>query len=282
MNDKNKDLMVRALTALVFVPTVLAALFGGPYLFSILFLIVLIVSSYEYYNLIFANDYDSHFFRRNYGILLSCFVYFTVSINNLFDFSFEFNESDLQIALLPLAFVAFIYELFKQPEHPFKNIALVISGIIYIGVPMVLLQYLAFSALGEFNTHIVIGLIVMNWLNDSGAYMVGSRMGKTPLFPKVSPKKTWEGTLGGVTACIITGYIFSLYWTELDTVDWVALAVITAIFGSLGDLVESMLKRSVGVKDAGSFLPGHGGMLDRFDAFIFLLPFASTYVYFFV
>ena len=118
----------------------------------------------------------------------------------------------MQVALLPLAFVAFLYELFKQPEHPFRNIALVISGIIYIGVPMVLLQYLAFGVFESgFNPHVVIGLIVMNWLNDSGAYMVGSRIGKTPLFPSVSPKKTWEGTIGGVLACLICGYLFSFF-----------------------------------------------------------------------
>jgi len=284
MTDKNKDLLIRAATALVFVPTVLGCLFGGAYLYSLLFIIVLIASSVEYYNLIFLKDHDSHFFRRNYGIFLSCFVYFSIAINNLFPEYVSIGESDfviaLLVALLPLSYIAFIYELFKQSEHPFRNIALVISGIIYIGVPMVLLQYLAFGVEPEFDSRIVIGLIVMNWLNDSGAYMVGSRIGKTPLFPKVSPKKTWEGTLGGVFFCMVAGYLFSLNWGDiLSTIDWIVLAVITAVFGSLGDLVESMLKRSVGVKDSGKFLPGHGGMLDRFDAFIFLLPFASAYVY---
>ena len=281
MNDKNKKLMVRGLTALVFVPTVLAGLFGGPYLYSILFLIVLVACSVEYYNLIFAHDYDSHFFRRNYGIFLSSFVYFTVAINNLFPEYVNFNEPDLQIALLPLAFIAFIYELYKKAEKPFNNIALVISGIIYIGVPMVLLQYLAFGVDPKgFNSQIVIGLIVMNWLNDSGAYMVGSRIGKTALFPRISPNKTWEGTIGGVIACILCGFIFAQFWDILSLVHWIALAIIVAVFGSLGDLIESMLKRSVKVKDSGKFLPGHGGMLDRFDAFIFLLPFASAYIYF--
>lgn len=286
MNDKNKDLLVRGLTALVFVPTVLGCLFGGQYLYSLLFVVVLIGCSVEYYHLIFKDDSDSHFFRRNYGIFLSCFVYFSVALNNLFPDFVTLPESEfiaaLLVALLPLSYIAFVYELFKGSKNPFRNIALVISGIIYIGVPMLLLQYLGFGVQedGEFNSKIVIGLIVMNWVNDSGAYMVGSRMGKTPLFPSISPKKTWEGTMGGVIACIIAGYLFSIYWGDiLSMVDWLALAVITAVFGSLGDLVESMLKRSVGVKDSGKFLPGHGGFLDRFDAFIFLLPFASAYVY---
>ena len=120
----------------------------------------------------------------------------------------------------------------------------------------------------------------MNWVNDSGAYVVGSLIGKTPLYPRISPNKTWEGTLGGVFFCLVTGYIFSLYYTMLSTVDWMVLGAITAIFGSLGDLIESMLKRSVDKKDSGNLLPGHGGMLDRFDAFIFLLPFAAAYLYF--
>ncbi len=281
MNSKNKDLFVRFLTALIFVPTVLAGLFLGKYLFSLLFLIVLISCSVEYYNLIFHDDYESHFFRRNYGIFLSCFMYVIIALNHLVPDYVNFGNLDLQMAMLPLAFIPFIYELFKKSERPFRNIALVLSGIIYIGIPMVLLQFLAFATDPEgFNTHIVIGLIVMNWINDSGAYMVGSRLGKTPLFPSVSPKKTWEGTLGGVFFCIISGYIFSLFYKEINTIDWIILAFITAILGSIGDLVESMLKRSVKVKDSGSFLPGHGGMLDRFDAFLFLLPFASAYIYF--
>ncbi len=281
MSDKNKDLMVRAITALVFVPTVLLGLFWNTYSFAILFLIVLVACSKEYYDLIFANDYDSHFFRRNYGIFLSCFMYFVIALNYMFPDFVKFQVADLPWAMLPLAFMAFIYELYKSASDPFRNIALVISGIMYIGVPMILLLYLAFDGTKDyFNTHIIIGLIVMNWLNDSGAYMVGSRIGKTPLFPRISPNKTWEGTMGGVVCCLIAGYIFSLYYTELNTFDWMALGVITAVFGSLGDLVESMLKRSANKKDSGKLLPGHGGMLDRFDAFIFLLPFAAAYVYF--
>ncbi len=280
MNEKNRTLMIRTLTALVFVPVVLLGLFWNTYSFSILFLLVLVACSKEYYDLIFANDYDSHFFRRNYGIFLSCFMYFVITMNNIFPDFVHFSIIDLPFAMLPLAFIAFIYELFKSSATPFRNIALVISGIIYIGVPMILLQFLAFDVTPEFNTKIIIGLIVMNWINDSGAYVVGSRIGKTPLFPRISPKKTWEGTLGGVFFCLITGYIFSLYYTMLSTVDWMVLGAITAIFGSLGDLIESMLKRSVDKKDSGNLLPGHGGMLDRFDAFIFLLPFAAAYIYF--
>lgn len=273
--------MIRGLTALVFVPTVLLGLFWNTYSFIILFLIVLVACSKEYYDLIFHNDYDSHFFRRNYGIFLSCFMYFAIALNKMFPDFVTFKIVDLPFAMLPLAFMAFIYELFKGSAHPFRNIALVISGIIYIGVPMILLQFLAFDGTNDyFNTKIIIGLIVMNWLNDSGAYMVGSRIGKTPLFPRISPKKTWEGTLGGVFFCLVTGYLFSIYYPILSTFDWMALGIITAIFGTLGDLVESMLKRSVNKKDSGNLLPGHGGMLDRFDAFIFLLPFAAAYVYF--
>ncbi len=279
MTEKNRALLIRGATALVFVPVMLLGLFGGPYFFSILFLIVLVACSIEYYNLIFHDNYDSHLFRRNYGIFLSCFMYFIITLNNLFPEYIQFNIPDLQITLLPLAFIAFIYELYKQSEKPFQNIALTLSGILYIGVPMVLLQFLAFGTSGAFNPHIVIGVIVINWINDSGAYVFGSRFGKNKLFPSISPKKTWEGTIGGFVVSIIAAYIFSLYFKELNTIDWIIVGVITAVFGGWGDLVESMLKRSVGVKDSGNLLPGHGGMLDRFDAFLFLLPFVAIYVY---
>ena len=118
----------------------------------------------------------------------------------------------------------------------------------------------------------------MTWANDVGAYFVGSKFGKTKLFPRISPKKTWEGSFGGVMMTFLTGWLLSLYIIELNLKDWLILALIVSIFGSIGDLVESMLKRSVGVKDSGTILPGHGGFLDRFDAFIFLLPFAACYL----
>jgi phosphatidate cytidylyltransferase len=118
-----------------------------------------------------------------------------------------------------------------------------------------------------------LGILGLNWINDTFAYLTGSLIGKTPFFPRISPKKTWEGTLGGIFFTVIIAWGISYYLNVYTPNQWVAIAASVAIFGTLGDLIESMLKRSVGVKDSGNIMPGHGGFLDRFDSFVFLLPF---------
>ncbi|TAK40283.1 MAG: phosphatidate cytidylyltransferase, partial [Saprospiraceae bacterium] len=118
----------------------------------------------------------------------------------------------------------------------------------------------------------------LTWMNDTGAYIIGSLFGKHLLFSRISPKKTWEGTFGGIAITFLVAFLFCVFTNELRFRDWIILGAIVSIFGSVGDLVESMLKRSVGVKDSGNLLPGHGGVLDRFDAFIFVLPFAAAYL----
>ena len=189
-------------------------------------------------------------------------------------------EAFIQVSSLlfsPLVFTIFIYELYSKSKEPFVNISFMILGLFYIGIPFALLDFIAFD--GEmFYYRVVLGILLLTWVNDTGAYLVGSLIGKTPLFPSVSPNKTWEGSIGGVITTFIFGGLLGLFFTEIALQHWLVLAVIVAIFGSLGDLVESMLKRSVGVKDSGNLLPGHGGVLDRFDAFIFVVPFAAAYI----
>jgi phosphatidate cytidylyltransferase len=192
-----------------------------------------------------------------------------------------------------------ILELFTVSEKPFHNIGTLLVSIFYIGSPFALLQginyhnkaggwtaYPPLSALpqanndivADFTPYIVAGMLFLTWANDSFAYIIGSRIGKTPLFPRISPKKTWEGTIGGGLMCMVTAGIIGLFFKELSTLNWVVIGGIVAVFGTLGDLVESMLKRSVGVKDSGSIMPGHGGFLDRFDAFMFVIPFVYAYL----
>lgn len=121
---------------------------------------------------------------------------------------------------------------------------------------------------------------MLTWLSDTGAYIAGSTMGRTPLFPRISPKKTWEGFVGGAVLVLVSSQILAELMPILRHREWLVIGMLVAVFGSLGDLVESMLKRSLNVKDSGDLLPGHGGILDRFDAFIFLLPFVSAYLIF--
>lgn len=131
-----------------------------------------------------------------------------------------------------------------------------------------------------YTTAILIGLFVLVWSSDVFAYLIGSMFGKHRLFERVSPKKSWEGSIGGLAFAILAAYILSLFYTELSIINWIIMAVIVVITGTLGDLSASLLKRIAGVKDTGTLLPGHGGVLDRFDAVLFAAPFVFVYINF--
>jgi phosphatidate cytidylyltransferase len=141
---------------------------------------------------------------------------------------------------------------------------------------------LSYSSAGwynsENNARIILGFFILIWSNDTFAYLVGRSVGKTKLFQRISPGKTWEGTVGGVICTQGIAYALSIYFTELEPIHWHVVAVIVSVFGTLGDLVESMFKRSLGVKDSGNILPGHGGILDRFDAVLVAAPFVVAYL----
>lgn len=187
---------------------------------------------------------------------------------------------DIRIAWLIFLFIpiTFIFELFKK-QHSINRIGSYFTGWLYISIPFGLLVslYLIPQREGYF-PGIIIGLFTIIWSSDVFAYLVGSMIGKTRLFERISPKKSWEGSIGGLLFALLAAYILSLIYTELNLIQWLILAVIIVITGSLGDLVESMLKRVAGVKDTGTLLPGHGGVLDRFDATIFAAPFVFVYV----
>jgi phosphatidate cytidylyltransferase len=149
-------------------------------------------------------------------------------------------------------------------------------GLVYISMPMLLLYFLY-----VLNDLLPLMIILMLWCNDTLAYLVGSFIGKTPL-SKISPKKTWEGTLGGIILTLVAVYIWSYFKeTNLSSMFWVGLALVVAITGTFGDLLESKLKRMADVKDSGKIMPGHGGALDRFDSLLIAAPFAYIYVYIF-
>jgi CDP-diglyceride synthetase len=183
--------------------------------------------------------------------------------------------------LMSLSFLLLILELFLKATLPFNNVALTLFSVFYLALPFSLLsRFTSYSNTENFTPNVVAGILFLTWANDSFAYLVGSKIGKTPFFLRVSPKKTWEGTIGGGIFCMMTAGIIAQFFTQLGLIDWLIVGGIIAVFGTLGDLVESLLKRSVGVKDSGNFMPGHGGFLDRFDAFIFCIPFVYFYLSF--
>ncbi len=270
--------MRRGATAAIFLVVMLGGIFGGPYAFVLLFSLITGLCLWEFFNIVLLRNRRIDLVRRLLGMSIGMvpFLLATVLQLNLV------NDKEAFIvfsALLwfPFVFSAFIYELYTKSDQPFVNLAYIMLGMVYIGVPFALLQFIAFEN-GQFHANMVFGLLAMTWVNDTGAYMVGSRLGKTPLFPRISPNKTWEGAIGGAASTLLAALLLHLAFAQLRLADWLALGAIVVLFGNLGDLVESMLKRSVHIKDSGSLLPGHGGLLDRFDAFIFLLPFATAYL----
>jgi len=261
----------RVLTAIVFV----IVMVGGVYLHSWthigLFILITLFCLWEYFGLTLS---DTNKNRKWIGTALGVFP---IILTGLISQTTIINPTNALLLLLPAIALVFINELFANAEKPYTNIGVILLGLLYIGIPLATIPLITFHS-GTFQPTIIFGLLLLTWANDTGAYLIGSQIGRTKLFPRISPKKTWEGSAGGVVVAFLVGYLLSQYFTDISTTDWLVLAGIVSIFGSIGDLIESMLKRSLNIKDSGNLLPGHGGFLDRFDAFIFLLPFAAAYL----
>ena len=271
-------MLQRGITGLIFSLVMLGGVYGGRYTFVGLFALITAGCLWEYLSLVLDRGKKRDSLRKALGVITGLTPF---AGNSLVHLGFVNNEavfiSASALIFFPFLFLLFIYEMYAESPKPFGNIGYAILGTVYIGIPFALLEFIAFDD-KEFLAGTVMGLLIMTWMNDSAAFMVGSRFGKHPLFPRLSPKKTWEGFLGGVFFTLVTGLVLGTLDTDLTMENWLVLALIVGIFGTFGDLVESMLKRSFKAKDSGGFLPGHGGLLDRFDGFIFLIPFAAVYL----
>ena len=164
---------------------------------------------------------------------------------------------------------------------PFQNIAITILAVCYVAIPFSFYLALGFMGAG-FSYILPLSLLLLIWANDSGAYIFGVTLGKHRLFERHSPKKSWEGFVGGIFIASLVAWILSGYVNTIAPTHWLMLAILVGLVGTFGDLVESMFKRSLNIKDSGSFLPGHGGLLDRFDSLIFAAPLVYIYLTYFV
>ena len=173
-----------------------------------------------------------------------------------------------------------ISELFLKKPNPFHNWAYFILGQIFIALPFSLLPFVAFIDHSIYKPLILIAVFVTIWVNDSFAYLFGITLGKHRLFERVSPKKSWEGFFGGALAALVSGYVFSRFIPEISLIQWFIFSEIVVIFGTFGDLIESLMKRTVQVKDSGNAIPGHGGLLDRFDSMLLAAPVIFIYLSF--
>ncbi len=258
------NLQKRTITGSIFILILTGSILAGYIPFICVFSLITAMMLYEFYKL--SNDNQNTSINTYFHSIAGA-LFFVISSGKL---TFIDNRMMLTIGSAYLI-ILFTAELFKKAENPVKNWAYIILGQIYITLPLILLCLLG-SSHGEYNPHLILGLFILIWLNDSGAYVVGSTIGKHKLFPRVSPKKTWEGFIGGVVVAMIGGYVLSVYMPELQTWQWIAFGGTVSVFATLGDLNESLLKRTMGVKDSGNILPGHGGMLDRLDSVLLACP----------
>jgi len=192
------------------------------------------------------------------------------------------------LVLIPVVSVVMLLELFRNVERPFDSLAHTFFSILYTAVPVSMFPFAAFNMVGmeplipmegiEFSPATMIGFFLLLWTNDTGAYLVGSSLGKHRLFERISPKKSWEGFFGGmILTLLVARLVFGWLGVE-DTNRWMIIALIISIGGTAGDLLESLLKRSVGLKDSGTIMPGHGGFLDRFDSVVVAFPLVYLYL----
>lgn len=171
-----------------------------------------------------------------------------------------------------LLILALCAELFRKAENPMRNWGNLLISLVMIAMPLSLTIKILHMGEWEVMRYVLLSIFVCIWSNDTGAYCVGSLIGKHKMFPRVSPGKSWEGLVGGFVVSLLAGYIFSLCVSSLALWQWLAIAFTVSLFGTFGDLMESLFKRTIGIKDSGKFLPGHGGVLDRFDSLLLCLP----------
>lgn len=269
-------MLTRAITGFIFILTIMAGVYFNSFIAFSLFTLIIVLGIDEFYGLVKKSKTIEPI--KFWGILTGLVTTIIVGL-------IIFNLVEFKIIFVPILmiFFTFLIELYRKKETPFINIAYTILGIIYIVIPFMMLFHLGFySGNGFSNSYsfqLILGFFLLLWTNDTGAYLSGRFFGKHKLFERISPKKTWEGSIGGGLLTIGIAIIIAVFFTNLNQTNWIVLAILVAIFGGLGDLVESMLKRSLNIKDSGNLLPGHGGILDRFDGLLLSVPFIYSYLY---
>ena len=270
----------RTLTGAWIVVFVLGGFWLHPLTFLLTGLIILAGSQYEYYTLISGTGVRP----RKAGGLITGIGLYIISVL----VSADIIQWRAFLLLIPLFVIIMITELYSGQERPFDSMAHTFFPVIYIALPFSLFPFSAFNHTGlaslipyhghQFSPGVVIGFFLLIWANDTGAYLAGITLGKHKLMESISPKKTWEGFAGGVITALLVAWLLSRWLGAVSTASWLAISLLVSSAGTYGDLIESMLKRSTGVKDSGSVMPGHGGFLDRFDSTIISFPLVYLFI----
>ena len=266
----------RTITGILFVVILVGCILLTPISFGILFALISALSVYEFGQLMDKSKQVA--INKKITSLAGAYLFLAVM-------AFCTGATDAQVFLpyLLLLLYLMITELYLKKENPLGNWAFTMLSQLYIALPFALLNILAFhndvaSSSVSYNPVLPLSVFVFIWLSDTGAYCVGSLIGKHRLFERISPKKSWEGSIGGGVFSIASSLVFAHYFPFLHLAEWMGLAFTVVVFGTWGDLTESLMKRQLGKKDSGNILPGHGGMLDRFDSALMAIPAAVIYL----
>lgn len=278
--SKNKttlnNFVKRAITGALFVAVTLTLILVNHWTFLAFLLISNIWLSIEFLRIVKSDDSKPSVFST---IITGCFAIILAFAGYYFDL----DNSLYWLILVPALFI-FIEELFQDKKNPLRNISFAIMSLFYITMPLILSLKLVVGDEfyyqmngGLFQPTLLVGVLVLIWIFDSMAYATGVPLGKHKMFVRVSPKKSWEGTIGGALFTILAGIFINNLIPVISQTDWIIISAIVIVFGTIGDLIESLFKRSINIKDSGEFLPGHGGLLDRLDSYIFTIPWIFVY-----
>ncbi|NCC09749.1 MAG: phosphatidate cytidylyltransferase [Bacteroidia bacterium] len=271
------NFLLRTITGLLFVAILVGCILYEPISFGALFILISGLTIYEFGQLV--NKIDGVEINKTITMLGGAYLFLAIM-----GFCINAADSKVFIPYVLLLLYLMISELYLKKENPILNWAFAMFSQLYIALPFALLNVLAFhtnagNTVVSYNPVLPLSVFVFLWLNDTGAYCIGSLFGKHRLFERISPKKSWEGSIGGGLVAGASALLFAHFFPIMSMGEWVGLALTVVVFGTWGDLTESLFKRQLQIKDSGTILPGHGGMLDRFDSALMAIPAAVAYIY---
>jgi phosphatidate cytidylyltransferase len=274
------NLIRRTITGIIIVIFVLGGFWLHPYSFFLTGFILLAGTQYEYY-IMLRNAGTAPQLLPGMVIGLTAYTLSTLIASDRLEVSWF-------LLLILLMSITMIIELYRKQERPFDSLAHTLFSVLYTGLPFSMFPFAAYSRSGLdsilnhegilFSPGIIVGFFILLWAFDTGAYLIGISIGKHRIMERISPRKSWEGFFGGMVISLLAAWFLSGWFGVVDRKGWLIIALIVSIAGTYGDLLESMLKRSLGVKDSGSVMPGHGGFLDRFDSVIISFPMVYLYI----
>jgi len=274
------NLFRRTLTGVFIVIFILGGFWLHPVSFFLTGLVLLSGTQYEYYLLIKTTGARPQMVT---GMLTGITAYILATL-----IAAGYLPDSWFLLLIPMMSVIMAIELYRRQEKPFDSLAHTFFSLLYTAIPISMVPFSAFShtglepLLGQgnflFSPGIIVGFLLLLWANDTGAYLVGVTIGRHRLMERISPKKSWEGFFGGMVIAAAIAWLLSGWLGVVGKADWIIISIIVSVAGTYGELIESMLKRSIGVKDSGTIMPGHGGFLDRFDSAVIAFPMVFLYI----